>query len=410
MATQLPDAVNAGDEIEVQLAPRGAYPQIVDGKEVMQIVDDTAIKSLIDTFNAEKEEKKAKGENYQVLVDADHSSEVGSNTAAMAWVDRLFDDPDRGLVGVFVFTKEGADAVTGKKWRFISPAWTLTEDGHPEKLVSVGMTNKPNLPVSPMLNMRAVKNPNAGTVALNAGADGVTPKPDEANDASVGGKGEQKTEVTAPDGGITTIPKSAGNGEVTNQEGTENMEEIKSMLGLPAEATDEEVKQAIEALIVKCGGMEQVQNALGLEPTTTNEEVLAAVNAVLEQSEALQNADAELKVANEKLAEIEQAKLNAEAEELVKENEDVIPEESVEALKAEYVENPEAVKETVANMRKVYERAVINSQKKVATKKVAINFREAQRPVAINMETMLADCGGDPAKENEKLKAMSAKA
>lgn len=261
-----------------------------------------------------------------------------------------------------------------------------------------------------MLNMRVVKNPNAGTVALNAGADGVTPKPDEANAASVKGEGEQKTEVTAPDGGITTTPKPAGNGEVTNQEGTENMEEIKSMLGLPAEATDEEVKQAIEALIAKCSGMEQVQNALGLEPTTTNEEVLAAVNAVLEQSEALQNADAELKIANEKLAEIEQAKLNAEAEELVKENEDVIPEESVEALKAEYVENPEAVKETVANMRKVYERAVINSQKKVATKKVAINFREAQRPVAINMETMLADCGGDPAKENEKLKAMSAKA
>ena len=52
MTTKLPDAVNAGDEIEVQLAPRGAYPQIVDGKEVVQIVDDAAVKSLIDNFNA----------------------------------------------------------------------------------------------------------------------------------------------------------------------------------------------------------------------------------------------------------------------------------------------------------------------------------------------------------------------
>ena len=54
MTTKLPDAVNAGDEIEVQLAPRGAYPQIVDGKEVVQLVDDAAVKSLIDNFNAEK--------------------------------------------------------------------------------------------------------------------------------------------------------------------------------------------------------------------------------------------------------------------------------------------------------------------------------------------------------------------
>ena len=86
MTTKLPDAVNAGDEIEVQLAPRGAYPQIVDGKEVVQIVDDAAVKSLIDNFNAEKAAAKERGENYQVLVDADHSSETGDTTKAMTWI------------------------------------------------------------------------------------------------------------------------------------------------------------------------------------------------------------------------------------------------------------------------------------------------------------------------------------
>ena len=394
MTTKLPDAVNAGDEIEVQLAPRGAYPQIVDGKEVVQIVDDAAVKSLIDNFNAEKAAAKERGENYQVLVDADHSSETGDTTKAMAWIDRIFDDPDRGLVGVFVFTKEGADAVSGKAYRFISPAWTLTDDGHPEKLVSVGMTNRPNLPVSPMLNMKAAKSPKAGTAVANSATDGVTPK-----------EGERKADgVEAQNAGEENNPAAAPSGDAANnQEGTSTMD-IKAKLGLPAEATDEEVEQALDAVLAKCGGMEQVQNALGLEPTCANEDVLAAVNAVLEQSEALQNAQGELD-------KMKTAQRNAEADELVKANADVIPEEDAEAVKAQYASDPEAAKETVANMRRVYERAVANAQRSAAAvkKSVSINFRTAKAPVALNMEAILANCGGDPAKENEMLRAMGAK-
>lgn len=392
MTTKLPDAVNAGDEIEVQLAPRGAYPQIVDGEEVVQIVDDAAVKSLVDNFNAEKAAAKERGENYQVLVDADHSSETGDTTKAMAWVDRLFDDPDRGLVGVFVFTKEGADAVSGKAYRFISPAWTLTEDGRPERLVSVGMTNRPNLPVSPMLNMKAAKSPKAGTAVANRATDGVTPDAGERKADDTDGQGEKKDNAAAESGAATQ-----------NKEGKPTMD-IKEKLGLPAEATDAEVEQALDAILAKCGGMEQVQNALGLDPTCANEDVLAAVNAVLEQSEALQNAQGEL-------AEIKEAQRNAEAEDLVKANADVIPEEDAEAVKEQYAEDPEAAKETVANMRRVYERAVANARRleAAAKKSVAINFRAAKAPVAINMEAILADCGGDPEKENAKLRAMGAK-
>lgn len=42
----LPSEAKAGDEIKVQLAPRGEYPQTVDGNEVVQIIDDRSIKSL----------------------------------------------------------------------------------------------------------------------------------------------------------------------------------------------------------------------------------------------------------------------------------------------------------------------------------------------------------------------------
>ena len=47
----LPNEVKAGDEIEVQLAPRGEYPQTVDGREVVQIIDDRSIKSLVANFD-----------------------------------------------------------------------------------------------------------------------------------------------------------------------------------------------------------------------------------------------------------------------------------------------------------------------------------------------------------------------
>ena len=145
------DKVAKGEQVEVQLAPLGAYKQIVDdddaegGKKVVtQIVDEEAVKRLVDNF----------GED--VLVDADHKSEEGKSTEAMAWVKALKADPDRGLVAVFEFTDKGAEAVSGKRYRFVSPAWTMSEDGRPDKLVSVGLTNKPNLPVSPVLNMRVV--------------------------------------------------------------------------------------------------------------------------------------------------------------------------------------------------------------------------------------------------------------
>lgn len=392
----LPNEVKAGDEIEVQLAPRGEYPQTVDGREVVQIIDDRSIKSLVANFAKAKEEAKAKGENYQVLVDADHASETGNGTRAMAWVDRVFDDPDRGLVGVFVFTPEGAEAVSGKTYRFISPAWTLNPDGRPETLVSVGMTNTPNLPVSPMLNAKAANDePTAGDPALTTvGDEAVT------HEEAVEKAGEPKAaNAEEADCGETENPNNS-------QEKEENIMDIRAKLSLPAEATDDEVEQAIDALLARCEAMEQVENALGFDPATaTNEEVLEAVNAVIGQC-------GELQAKNE---EAEKARLNAEADELVSENADVIPEESVEDIKNAYEEDPEAAKATVANMRRVYERALNSVAAKAAKPKAVINWKSATRPAvhtvanARDISSCLADCGGDPAKENAMIARMAGK-
>ncbi len=372
---ELPGDLKAeeGKPLVINLAPFGEFPQDVADADapggtvrVVQVVDGVAVDNLIANFKD------------KVLVDADHSSETSTNTKAMAWVTRLFRDEKLGLMAEIEPTSLGAESINGRVYRFVSAAWTLDGDNRPDALVSVGLTNKPNLPVSPIIN--------------SVGGGG-----------HAGGEGETHavTQVGAAgghsDGGGGAKPKPN-----ENQQGEHmDINEVKTLLGIPADATDEDVKNAIEAVLEKCKGLEEVQAALGLEPTATNAEVKECLNAVLADCERLQAKDK----ANE------EARLNAEAEKLVAENEDVIPEEDAEAVKARYVADPEGAKEAVANMRRVYERAILNAARKpeTTTRQPVVNFKQGRKPVVANMESALAACGGDPERENAVLRSMCAK-
>lgn len=136
----LPETVAAGDELEVQLSPFGDFPGILEGKRVIQTCDRAAFGRLLANFSGE------------VLVDFEHKAEQGGDTEAAAWVQALRVDPEQGLIATFRFTDIGAEAVANRRLRFLSPVWELDDDGRPERLVSVGLTNKPNLPVRPILN------------------------------------------------------------------------------------------------------------------------------------------------------------------------------------------------------------------------------------------------------------------
>ena len=138
----LPDKVAAGEETEVQIAPWGVYPQYDPAKKatINQIVDEEAGQRLLENFAGE------------ILVDADHGSENGGSTEALAWITALRADPETGLWANMKWTDEGAAAVSGRRYRFVSAAWHLGEDGRPDRLASVALTNKPNIPAKPILN------------------------------------------------------------------------------------------------------------------------------------------------------------------------------------------------------------------------------------------------------------------
>jgi hypothetical protein len=400
---QLPDTAEVGKPITIQLAPEGCYPQVVDDdqaeggqREVVQVLDAQAMRTLVENFEKAKSEAEAKGQKYGVLVDADHSSETSTNTAAMGWVTKLFVDPEKGLMAEIDPTSEGVEKINGKVYRFVSGAWTLDDDNRPVELVSIGLTNKPNLPVAPMINAQAAKKEEPGTQPAKNGGEGVTADGPSAAANAGEDKGEgAKAAGQAGDGDAK--PKTEN--DKTNPKGVINMD-LKEKLGLPAEATDADVEVAVDALIERCKGMEQVQNALGLEETASNEEVLEAVNAVVNQC-------GDLQAKNE---EIEKEKLEGEAETFVSENADVIPEEMVDEVKEEYVEDKDKAVATVANFRKVHDRAVLNAAKAAQKTEVrtAVVFKnsEAKTP-AVGIAGIIAQCNGDPKAINAAIVKMA---
>ncbi len=190
----LPDRVAAGEETEVQIAPWGAYPNRNEaGETVEQIVDEDAGRAIVARFETGAEE---------ILVDADHGSENGGSTEALAWITALRADPETGLWASFKWTDKGADAVSARRFRFVSPAWRLGEDGRPEALSSVALTNRPNIPGKPILNRE-----------------------------SAGGASADQTKET-------------------------KMEELRKALGLAPDADDAAVLAAVQALAKKVEDLE----------------------------------------------------------------------------------------------------------------------------------------------------------
>lgn len=156
-------AVAAGDETVVQLVPPGDWPQWdEDGKEFVQTCDEATFQTLLANFDGE------------VLVDADHASERGDarDTRAYAWIQALSLDEGGALCGAFKWTDIGAEAVSNRRYRFVSVCWACEEEGkgrwRPVKLVSVALTNTPNIPAKPILNQ-----------ASDGGASAETNKPKE---------------------------------------------------------------------------------------------------------------------------------------------------------------------------------------------------------------------------------------
>ncbi len=140
------DFVLAGDGW-VQVTPCGDFPHV--GAGVTQVIDRAACDRIAADFNGRKSDANFPG----VLVDFDHFSlDTEKSSEAAGWISDL-ESRDTGLWARVRWSDAGLAAVRGGRFRLMSPVFpppSQCEDLgggkiRPVKLVSVALTNEPNI-------------------------------------------------------------------------------------------------------------------------------------------------------------------------------------------------------------------------------------------------------------------------
>ena len=154
-----------------QLSATGSFPHATTG--LVQVIDDDAIAAIVQKFTEEATKPNFPG----VLVDWDHSSlDLDKPTEAAGWIVALQQRPD-GLWGQVRWSDRGAEAVSGGRYRFMSPVWRQEDcldlgekKVRPLRLFNCALTNDPNIKgMVPLANSaRPVTNRNLTDEQLRA--------------------------------------------------------------------------------------------------------------------------------------------------------------------------------------------------------------------------------------------------
>ena len=129
-----------------QISAIGDFPHATTG--LVQVIDADAVSAIVQKFTEESVKPNFPG----VLVDWDHASlDLDKPTEAAGWIMNLQQRPD-GLWGQVRWSDRGAEAISGGRYRFMSPVWrqedclSLGEKKvRPLRLFNCALTNDPNI-------------------------------------------------------------------------------------------------------------------------------------------------------------------------------------------------------------------------------------------------------------------------
>ncbi len=130
-----------------QLTPEGEFLHKPTG--ILQVVDTAACEAIVSDFTA----RAAAPDFGGVLVDYDHfSMDPERPSEAAGWIMETQHRPGSGVWARIRWTDEGEKAVTGGRYRYMSPVWmpadceTLAPDKlRPLRLKNAALTNAPNI-------------------------------------------------------------------------------------------------------------------------------------------------------------------------------------------------------------------------------------------------------------------------
>lgn len=230
---ELREELKVGDKIDIEIMPlSGSYKATtVDGTDFIE-------KFSVESANKIVENWKKDGEK-PILCDVDHSSIETSKTQAAGWVTNLWvDESAKRLMGTLQVSESGAELLNGLEYRYVSPVLLFTEDNYPYFLDSIALTNTPRLQeLRPVYNSKKI---------VNAEETQEEEKPEETNV------------------------------NIDEQKDFALMEELKKILGLPEEATEEDIRASVAELVEKVKAV--AEEEAKAEAERLQEEAEEAVN------------------------------------------------------------------------------------------------------------------------------------
>lgn len=143
------------DDRWTMIAPLGEYVgTTTTGETVKEIFTAEDYEAIVFRFHSD---------GIELPLDRDHASmkkPLERDTQAYAWITDLKlmsggADAYNGLYAKFRWTAEGKTLVLSRSYRFLSPVFTLDENGHPTALLNVALTNRPNFDLPPIFNTEA---------------------------------------------------------------------------------------------------------------------------------------------------------------------------------------------------------------------------------------------------------------
>ena len=147
---EIKDTIENG-ESEVQIATIGEVIGTgADGEPVLQNLTEESLQKLAERHKDD-----------ELLVDADHESEMGGKTEAKGWLSSLKFIPGVGLFGKIKWTDIGRKLIENRVFRWLSPSWYLNkETKEPIQMTSVALTNKPSQAgrIDPIVNSAPISN------------------------------------------------------------------------------------------------------------------------------------------------------------------------------------------------------------------------------------------------------------
>ena len=250
----------------VKISPIGKFAgSSPDGKKRVEIIDEQSVMQM------------AK-QTEEILLDKDHESMRGPedrNTEAYGWISGLkaivgLGDMD-GLYGLIRWTSKGIELAKDRIYRFLSPVFELDAEGRAVKLVNVALTNRPALPLPPIINSEAEDEKNIS----------ITDSKKDTDDMN-------KDEINAL---VVEMVKKA----------LDDVNKAKLSAEISKEVAEEEAKQKIIDESLQTETKEEVKNEEQTEAEIVNKEAEAkAENSCTEEKTEVKNEEVPEKKEEEK--------------------------------------------------------------------------------------------------------------